>query len=96
MNVGLSERIKGKFKEQAFTVGRRIDFYLTKNMPDLVLKYDLATKRDLIDVDKTMEKYEGDLDELDVWRENTKERMETATNRVERLETKYGLGKEGR
>ncbi|UCH88696.1 MAG: hypothetical protein JSV49_10660 [Thermoplasmata archaeon] len=96
MNVGITERIKSKFREQSLTVGRRIDLYLTKNMPDLILKYDLATKKDLIEIDRQIEGYESTLDNLDRWRDDTRDRMKKAADRVGRLEMKYGVSKGGK
>jgi hypothetical protein len=87
MKVGVSERMKSAVREQALTMGRRIDLYLTENMPDLIDKYDLATKRDITDVDKQFNKYESTLDDLELWRDKSKKRLSTASERVKRLET---------
>jgi hypothetical protein len=43
--VSVSERMNASVREPALTMGRRIDLYLTKNMPELVVKHDLATKK---------------------------------------------------
>jgi len=94
MAVGVSERIKSSIREQALTMGRRIDLYLTENMPDLVAKYDLATKKDLSNIDKQFGKYENDLGELENWREGTQSRITDFTKRINRLEAKYGLESE--
>ena len=91
MKVGVSERMKSAVREQALTMGRRIDLYLTENMPDLIDKYDLATKRDITDIDKQFNKHENTLDDLELWRDKSKERLSTASERVKRLETKFGL-----
>jgi hypothetical protein len=91
MKVGVSERMKSAVREQALTMGRRIDLYLTENMPDLIDKYDLATKRDIQNVDKQFNKYENTLDDLELWRDKSKKRLTNATERVKRLETKYGI-----
>lgn len=94
MAVGVSQRIKSSIREQALTMGRRIDLYLTENMPDLVAKYDLATKRDLTNIDKQFGKYENDLGELENWREGTQLRITDITKRINRLEAKYGIESE--
>jgi len=94
MAVGVSERIKSSIREQALTMGRRIDLYLTENMPDLVAKYDLATRRDLSNIDKQFGKFENDLGELENWREGTQSRITDFTKRINRLEAKYGIESE--
>lgn len=92
--VGISERIKSSVREQALTMGRRIDLYLTENMPDLVAKYDLATRRDLSTIDKQFSKNESDLDDLEDWRDNVQARVADVTKRISRLEAKYGVERE--
>jgi hypothetical protein len=94
MKVGVSERMKSAVREQALTMGRRIDLYLTANMPDLIDKYDLATKRDIKDIDKQFNKHDSSLDELELWRDTTKKRLTSATERVKRLETKYSTAQQ--
>jgi hypothetical protein len=91
MGVGVTERLKSSVREQALTMGRRIDLYLTENMPDLVAKYDLATKRDLANIEKQFAKNEGDIDDLEDWRDNSQVRIEDVTTRIIRLEAKYGI-----
>jgi predicted nucleic acid-binding Zn-ribbon protein len=86
--------MKASVREQALTMGRRIDLYLTKNMPELVEKHDLATKKDLTDIDKRFEGYENDVDGLDSWKDDSQNRIIDITKRMERLETKYDVQKE--
>jgi archaellum component FlaC len=92
--VSVTERMKASVREQALTMGRRIDLYLTKNMPELVEKHDLATKKDLTDIDKRFEGYENDVDGLDSWKDDSQNRIIDITKRMERLETKYDVQKE--
>lgn len=94
MAVGITERVKSSIREQALTMGRRIDLYLTEHMPELVDKYNLATKKDLRDIDKTFKTYEDSLDDLENWRENSKTRMDDVRKQISRLETKYGTSTE--
>jgi predicted nucleic acid-binding Zn-ribbon protein len=86
--------MKASVREQALTMGRRIDLYLTKNMPELVEKHDLATKKDLTDIDKRFEGYENDVDDLDSWKDESQNRIIDITKQMERLETKYDVQKE--
>jgi len=94
MGVGITERVKSSVREQALTMGRRIDLYLTENMPDLVAKYDLVTKRDLSIIDKQFSKHENDLGDLEDWRESTQSRVIDITKRINRLEAKYSIERE--
>ena len=94
MAVGISERVKSSVREQALTMGRRIDLYLTESMPDLVAKYDLATRRDLSAIDRQFTKNESDLDDLETWRDSAQTRVADVTKRINRLESKYGIERE--
>jgi len=91
MSVSVSERVKSSIREQALTMGRRIDLYLTENMPDLIAKYDLATKKDLFNVEKLFKSNEENIEQLEDWRDNTRTRITDLTKRVHRLESKYGI-----
>ena len=94
MVVGITERVKSTLREQALTMGRRIDLYMTENMPELVDKHDLATKRDLVSIDKEFNTYENKLDDLESWRDNSQKRIDSISKRISRLDTKYGTGSE--
>ena len=91
MSVSVSERMKSSIREQALTMGRRIDLYLTENMPDLVAKYDLATKKDLVNIEKSFKSNEANIEQLEDWRENTRTRITDLTKRIHRLESEYGI-----
>jgi hypothetical protein len=91
MSVGITERVKSSIREQALTMGRRIDLYLTEHMPELVDKYNLATRKDLLDIDRTFKTYEDTLDDMEGWRDNSRKRVDDISKRISRLETKYGI-----
>jgi hypothetical protein len=91
MSVGITERVRSSIREQALTMGRRIDLYLTENMPELVDKYNLATKKDLIDVDKKFKNHEEAVDDLESWQKSSEKRIKDIDKRLGRLEIKYGV-----
>ncbi len=94
MAVGITERVKSSIREQALTMGRRIDLYLTEHMPELIDKYNLATKKDLVDIDRTFKTYEDTIEDMESWRDNSRKRIDDITKKISRLETKYGIPKE--
>jgi hypothetical protein len=53
-------------------------------------------KKDLMDIDKRFEGYEKNLDELDVWKDESQNRITGVTKRMVRLETKYDVQKEAK
>ncbi len=90
-NVGLRERLKAGFREHPISINKRIDVFLVENLPDLITEHRLAVGSDLKNIDKTLEEYEGETEELISWRGTTKGQIELLRGRVERLEHKYGI-----
>jgi len=93
-DVGLLERARGFFKSKSITPSDKVDEHLTKNMPEYVEEYGLATKSDLNGIDKRIEEFVDEVSELNEWKEETKERVHRDRHRIEELEEKLGI-KEG-
>ena len=88
--VGLKERIGAYFREHSATTARKLDLYLSENMPDLIDKHKLATKNDFLEVDKRFGQFDRELLQLEDWRNVTRTSVTDLHNRLERLELKYG------
>jgi len=89
--VGVGERISAYFRELAGGTARKLDRYITEHMPELIDTHRLATKNDFIEIDSAFSWAEGELDELDSWKETTEGRIKKARIRMDRLELKYGV-----
>lgn len=88
--VGVTERIKSTFR-QFPTTGKDVDEYLMDNFDDLVKRYKLARRPDMQETIDYLENKESQVDEMYDWKGKTKKRVEDLDDRVDRLETKYGV-----
>lgn len=90
-NLGVGERMKSGFRMHPLLISKRVDLYLSEHLPDLVDEYRLATKKDFAEVDEKFELYEGDIEELESWKNSAQQRVEDTEGRIERLEYKHGI-----
>lgn len=90
--VGFGERVKSFFGQMP-GIEKNVDEYLSNNFSSLIKAYKLARKKDLEDTLVEFEKREGQVEDLSKWRDKTKPRVSELDNRIERLETKYGVKK---
>ncbi len=90
--VGVGQRITAYFRELTGGTSRKLDRYITEHLPELIDTHRLATKNDFIEIDSAFNWAEGELEELDSWKDTTEERLKSARIRLERLELKYGVG----
>ncbi len=92
--VGMMERVRGYLRTKAIMPSDKVDQYVTGHLPELITDYKLALRRDLKGVDKKIEQFVADMDEVKDWKASTEDRMEEARHRVERLEKRYGVEEE--
>lgn len=90
MMVGLTERVKSTFR-QFPTKGKDVDEYLVDNFPDLIKRHKIARRPDMQETIDYIEEKESTIDELYHWKKETKKRVSSLDERVDRLETKYGV-----
>ncbi len=89
--VGMIDRVKGYIKSKPILPSDRVDKYITGHFPELVSEYKLATSNDLDGVDKKIENFVEEIDEMKEWKINTQERVEVYHKKIARLEKRYGL-----
>ena len=90
VKVSVKERFEAALREKPISTNKKVDIYLTENLPDLVNEHKLATKNDFGDINRTFDTYENDVLELETWRDKSKSKVNELTERIERLELKYG------
>ncbi len=90
--VCIAERVKGYFRSKAILPSDKVDQYITGHLPEFVEEYKLATRSDLQGVDKRIEGFLGEMDELHEWKRDTQKRMDDTRYKIERLEKVYGSG----
>jgi len=88
---GVFERMRGWFRGLAIRPSTMVDRYLLENLPGKVTEYKLATRENLVPIEKKLSEYEGDMDELEQWRAESRSRVNDIKKRVERLEPKYSV-----
>ncbi len=89
--IGLMERARGFIRSKAITPSDKVDQYITGHLPDLISEYKLATRRDLGGIDKRIESFVEEIDNMKDWKGVTKERIQEARKKIELIETNYGI-----
>ena len=87
---GVFERMRGWFRGRAIRPSTMVDRYLLENLPGKVTEYKLATRENLVPIEKRLLEYEGDTDELERWRAESWSRVNNIKKKVKRLELKFG------
>ncbi|MFP4001400.1 MAG: hypothetical protein ACLFSM_03690 [Thermoplasmata archaeon] len=90
-DVGIFERAKSFFHNKSITPSDKADEFITKNMPEYIEDYKLATRSDLDGIDKRIESFVEEVSNMKEWKEETKEKVEQNKTKIERLEKKLGL-----
>lgn len=91
--AGMSEKIKGTVKgvpKSTDTLSNRIDLFLDDKSDQLIKDWELATKEDVVELEKRYSKVSRDLGELDgrfnEYRGYTNKKLKKIEERLERLE----------
>ena len=90
VKVSVKERIEAALRDSPVSTNKKIDIYLSENLPDLVNEHKLATKNDFGDINKSFNIHEEDVEDFEIWRDKSKNKVNELTERIERLELKYG------
>jgi hypothetical protein len=92
--AGMSEKIKGTVKgvpKSTDTLSNRIDLFLNDKSGQLIKDWELATKNDVVDLEKRYGKVSRDLDELDSrfneYRGYTNKKVKKIEERLGKLES---------
>jgi len=91
VSLGMGERLKVYSPDFSLSTNKMVETYLANNLPDLITKYDLALKNDLLDVEGSTVKLEGRVEDLEVWKDETGTKIGDSRTRVELLEKKHGI-----
>ncbi len=91
--AGMGEKIKGTVKgvpKSTDTLSNRIDLFLNDKSDQLIKDWELATKDDVVDLEKRYSKVTRDLGELDgrfnEYRGYTNKKLKKIEERLEKLE----------
>ena len=92
--AGMSEKIKGTVKgvpKTTDSLSNKIDLFLNDKSDQLIKDWELATKDDIVDLEKRYSKVSRDLGELDgrfnEYRGFTNKKLKKIEERLEKLET---------
>jgi archaellum component FlaC len=90
---GVGEKLKGKVKDVPISTdvfSAKIEAFLDDKSDQLIEDWELATKKDLVDVEKRYSKISRDVDELESrfneYRGSTNKKIEKIEERLEKLE----------
>jgi hypothetical protein len=90
--MAVSSRIQAFSTSHPFSINRKIDQYLSEQLPNLMDEYKIADRNDFSDLDSEFDDYEKRVSELENWRKDLDHRMNDGSRRLERLKLKYGIG----
>jgi hypothetical protein len=91
MSLSIANRLQAYSASHPLSLNRKIDSYLSENLPDMMDQYKIADKNDLKDLDQNFVKLEGRIDDLEKWRPGFSEELKNARTRVDRLKLKSGV-----
>jgi len=89
--MGIGQSIQAISVTHPLSINRKIDQYLSENLPLLMDEYKIADRNDVSDLDKEFEGLELRMDELDGWKKGFDERLKSGRARLDRLKMKYGV-----
>ncbi|MGA1822422.1 MAG: hypothetical protein ACMUIG_07840 [Thermoplasmatota archaeon] len=85
------QRIQAYSALHAFSMNKKLDNYLSENLPDLMDEYKLADRGDISDLDKELDDNEKKMEQLEIWKNGFENRINDGEDRMRRLKKKYGL-----
>ena len=90
-NLGIGQRIQAISVTHPFSISKKIDQYLSENLPDLMDEYKVADRNDLVELEKGFSGYEQRMDALETWKKGFDDELKSTRTRMDRLKMKYGL-----
>jgi hypothetical protein len=89
--MAISSRIQAYSTRHPISINRKIDQYLSENLPDLMDEFKIADQNDVRDLDSEFGGFEKRMTDLEAWRQEFDLRLSDGTRRIERLKMKYGV-----
>ncbi|MFW3146449.1 MAG: hypothetical protein ACMUIE_06525 [Thermoplasmatota archaeon] len=89
--MSFMNRVQAMGITHPFSMNKKLDQFLSENLPDLMDEYKIADRNDIADIDGQFEGFEKRMDELESWRKNFDLKLDESDRRMARLRTKYGV-----
>jgi hypothetical protein len=89
--MAISSRIQAYSTRHPISINRKIDNFLTENLPALMDEFKIADQNDVADLDSEFGGFEKRMTDLEAWRKEFDLRLSDGTRRIERLKMKYGV-----
>lgn len=93
--MSMITRIQATRVAHPFSMNKKLDQYLSENLPDLIDEYKISDRKDIIELDGQFEGYEKRMIDMEAWKKDFEISITTDQNRVERLKLKFNM-KEGK
>lgn len=84
--VDILDRARAFFREHPVTTDRKVNQFLTENLPRLAKEYNLATVKDCAVIDGRMDDHEGIIANLEKWQAETSSVVDSLRGRITKLE----------
>lgn len=85
--AAIVERAKAFFRENPVTTQRKVNQYLTENLPRLAREYKLASVSDLSSIDERLHREDSEIADLETWRGATEDKVEELKRRLDKVQT---------
>jgi hypothetical protein len=89
--MNIANRLQAYSANNPLSMNRKIDFYLSENLADLMMEYKIADRKDLEGIDSEFETLESRMDNLYDWKNDFSNKLISAENRMKRLKLKAGM-----
>lgn len=89
--MNIANRIQAYSASHPMSLNRKIDAYLSENLPVMMDEYKIADQNDLKDLEDTFQGYEGRMKELEKWKPDFAQNLKETRTRVDRLKIKHGV-----
>jgi hypothetical protein len=73
------------------SINKKIDFYLSEHLADMMAEYKIADSSDLSDLNSEFQGLESRMDDLDKWKNEFSNRLIEGEKRMDRLKVKAGI-----
>lgn len=89
--MSIANRIQAYSASHPLSINRKLDQYLSENLPDMMDEYKVADSSDLKELDGNFETLENRMGELNKWRGSFSDKIKNSQTRMNRLKLKFGV-----
>ncbi len=89
--MNIANRVQAYSARHPMSINKKIDFYLSENLANMMAEYKIADSSDLGDLDSEFQGLESRMDDLEKWKNEFSSRLMEGEKRMDRLKVKAGI-----